>query len=148
MGRNSLHYGNPWDFGGPITFLSEWWVRAHWGRAFEILDFQPHEGGEKPWGQGAVLMRKKPGDISREELERPESDEPREIAALEHQRSQLRDEDFRLRGVMQQVEERSAAEIDTIEDRSAQLAELEGSRSWRMTAPLRAAAHWASRFRR
>ena len=31
VGRNSLHYGNPWDFGGPITFLSEWWVRAPLG---------------------------------------------------------------------------------------------------------------------
>ena len=27
---------NPLDSGGPFVFHSEWWLREHWGRAFEI----------------------------------------------------------------------------------------------------------------
>ena len=37
IGMNVLHHGRSWDQGGPAVFLSEWWVKEHWGRAFEIL---------------------------------------------------------------------------------------------------------------
>ena len=29
------------DCWGPAVFLSEWWLREHWGRAFEILHVEP-----------------------------------------------------------------------------------------------------------
>jgi SAM-dependent methyltransferase len=41
VGMNVLHHNQGWDQGGPVTLMSEWWVRAHWGRAFEILDQLP-----------------------------------------------------------------------------------------------------------
>ncbi|MDX6602252.1 MAG: hypothetical protein QOF13_1454, partial [Solirubrobacterales bacterium] len=44
IGRNSLLHGHPWELGGPVTFNSPWWIRAHWGRAFEILELRPSIG--------------------------------------------------------------------------------------------------------
>ena len=34
---NPLMHGYSWDHGGPIAFNSHWWLRAHWGRAFDIV---------------------------------------------------------------------------------------------------------------
>jgi SAM-dependent methyltransferase len=95
MGMNSLLHGSPWDKGGPITFLSEWWIRAHWGRAFDILTLLPRTGPDP--SQGLVVMRKKPVQLTTEDLERIEPDEPREVLALQHQVEQLREEMIRLR---------------------------------------------------
>jgi hypothetical protein len=111
IGMNSLVHGASWDLGGPITLHSPWWLRAHWGRAFEILDLRPHTGGDRPAGHGLVLMRKKPVQVTAEDLQRLEPGEPREISALQHQVEQLRDETLK----------------------------LQASASWRITAPLRAA---------
>src|SRR3712207_8661275 len=41
IGMTVLGYGHPWEAGGPMVLHSEWWIRAHWGRAFEIDYFQP-----------------------------------------------------------------------------------------------------------
>ena len=133
IGMNPLLYGNSWALGGPIAFNSEWWIRAHWGRAFEILSFSPHEGGDPPHGHGIVLMRKKPVEITVEELKALEAAEPREILALQHNVEQLRDDTLRLR------EAYAAAERRIVDERARVLAEIEASASWRLTAPLRAA---------
>src|SRR5262249_12076302 len=37
IGMNPLLHGFPWDNGGPLAFNSPWWLRAHWGRAFDIV---------------------------------------------------------------------------------------------------------------
>jgi hypothetical protein len=37
IGMNVLRAGQDWDGGCPTAFHSDWWVRAHWGRAFEVL---------------------------------------------------------------------------------------------------------------
>jgi hypothetical protein len=79
----------PWEAGGPRVFLSEWWLRARWGRAFEIERLETREfgGGTGPSGpgtgfdQGFVLLRKRPGVVAPEDLRRPEPDEPREATA-------------------------------------------------------------------
>jgi SAM-dependent methyltransferase len=133
IGMNPLLYGNSWDLGGPIAFNSEWWIRAHWGRAFEIVSFRPHDGGDPPHGHGIVLMRKKPGEITLEELTRLEPDEPREIAAIQHNVEQLRDDTLRLRAAI--------AERDKVtnDERTRIMDEISRSASWRLTAPLRAA---------
>lgn len=133
IGMNPLLYGNSWALGGPIAFNSEWWIRAHWGRAFEIVSFSPHEGGDPPHGHGIVLLRKKPVQITIEELKALEPDEPREILALQHNVEQLRDDTIRLREAHADAERRAAAA------RAQALAEIEASASWRLTAPLRAA---------
>jgi SAM-dependent methyltransferase len=66
---------NPLDDGGPMVLHSPWWIREHWGRAFEILELVPYGFGVDPddgppLGQGTVLMRKRPGELTAADLER------------------------------------------------------------------------------
>jgi SAM-dependent methyltransferase len=115
IGMNVLRAHRGWDEGGPVVLLSPWWIRAHWGRAFEI---ERLDDGASSGSHGLVVARPKPNPPSAAELERVDPDEPREIEALRHNIRQLRRE--------------AAAEIAGIVDR------YESSRSWRLTAPLRA----------
>ena len=98
--------GNPWDEGGPLTFLSPWWIRAHWGRAFDILALYPHTGAlptmpasarAVPQGHGIVLLRKRPGSFTTDDLERFSADEPREGPAMWAALRRLHDECQELR---------------------------------------------------
>jgi SAM-dependent methyltransferase len=107
VGMNSLLHGNPWDNGGPIVLHSPWWLRAHWGRAFEILDLRPYTGPPSA-GHGLVLMRKRPGTFTVEELQALEPDEPREIVALQHHIKQLRTETGYLRAALSLASDRES----------------------------------------
>ena len=42
-----------WEHGGPMVLMSDWWVDAHWGRAFEPLRREPVHG--QTW---ALLRRR------------------------------------------------------------------------------------------
>jgi SAM-dependent methyltransferase len=114
VGRNVLRHNQDWDSGGPMVLMSDWWVRAHWGRAFDILGVAPQVHGQT-W----VLMRKRDVEMTPEELERP-ADDPREFTALRHN----------LRQVQRELELAEAAVRS----------EYEESSSWRMTRPLREGA--------
>lgn len=95
IGMNVVQYGRSWDEGGPAVFLSRWWIEEHWGRAFEILTLREDGFAAIPpdWrGQGVVLARKRPIEISVEELERIDPGDPREVEALRHNIRQLHDE--------------------------------------------------------
>jgi SAM-dependent methyltransferase len=101
--------GEPWDedatgllveyFGasfedgglGPAVYVSEWWLRAHWGRALEIVRYEPagfaltagREGGQ------AWVVARRSGDEPRlepEQLLDPSDDERELPAALRAQR--------------------------------------------------------------
>lgn len=114
VGMNVLRRDQGWDDGGPMVLMSDWWVREHWGRAFEIVDqaAQMH-------GQSWVLLRRRELEITVAELERPGAD-PREYAALRHN--------------VRQVEadrERSMDELRAYYERSL---------SWRITRPFRQAS--------
>ncbi|HSS32007.1 MAG TPA: methyltransferase domain-containing protein [Solirubrobacterales bacterium] len=135
IGMNTLMHGNPWDHGGPIAFNSPWWIHAHWGRAFEILDLRPQIGDGRAPNHGCVLMRKKPGVLSEEDLTRLEPDEPREILALQHQIEQQREETLEIRRLLAEAQAQSH---DQLVAQAQRLAEMESSSSWRLTAPLRA----------
>jgi SAM-dependent methyltransferase len=138
-GMNPLLHGFPWELGGPIAFNSEWWIRAHWGRAFEIVGLTPHGGGDPPHGHGMALLRKKPVAITVEELTRLEPDEPREIAALQHNVEQLRDDTLRLREENARLRDHLGASEAATGEHQRVREEMEASSSWRLTAPLRAA---------
>ncbi|MGH2966570.1 MAG: class I SAM-dependent methyltransferase [Solirubrobacterales bacterium] len=81
VGMNVLRSGNPWDRGGPTVLMSDWWVRDHWGRAFEVLQTKPDH---QTW----VLLRKRDVELTADDLERP-GDDPREWAALRHNLRQV-----------------------------------------------------------
>ena len=136
IGMNTMQHGNPWDCGGPLAFNSQWWIRSHWGRAFEILELRPQIGDGTVPSHGLALMRKKPVDLTEEDLTRLEPDEPREILALRHQVEQHRDETLRIRGLLLDAQRQFGAELARQE---ALVASMQASASWRLTAPLRAA---------
>lgn len=93
IGMNCLRVSQSWDIGGPTVFHSEWWLRAHWGRAFEILQLDDENAG----GHGFVLLRKRDVQITGADLTEFEATEQREIAALQHNLEQLHSEERRLR---------------------------------------------------
>jgi SAM-dependent methyltransferase len=126
IGMNVLAYGASWDVGGPMILHSPWWVREHWGRAFEILELRPR----MDWGEGMVLMRRRDVEVTPEELARIDPGEERELRALRHNLQQVQREGLLVR---------QAAEAE----REA----MEQSLSWRVTRPLRAAANVLRRRR-
>jgi SAM-dependent methyltransferase len=111
VGMNVLRHDQGWEHGGPMVLMSDWWVREHWGRAFEIVAVTP-----QVHGQSWALMRRREVSLTVADLERP-ADDPREVAALRHNVQQLQRE-LELRG-------------DEVRR------EYEDSRSWRLTRPLR-----------
>ena len=54
VGMNILRPDREWELGGPMVLMSDWWVRAHWGRAFEFVDVVPEIHGQT-W----ILLRKR-----------------------------------------------------------------------------------------
>ncbi len=99
-----------------MVLMSDWWVRAHWRRAFEILE-------TRLWirNQTWALLRKRDVELTVADLERPE-DDPREYAALRHS----------LRQVQRELELAQRA-------RGAEQVDYADTLSWRITRPLRAA---------
>jgi hypothetical protein len=105
-----------------VVFHSEWWLREHWGRAFDIVELRPWAFTDEglldvPLGHGTVAMRKRDVALCIEDLERP-SDDRREWRAL-------------------------AANLDVVHGREAawrgralaaerELAGIKDSRSWRL----------------
>ncbi len=113
IGMTVLRPDQGWDVGGPMVLMSDWWVRAHWGRAFEVLSSAPVHG--QTW----VMLRKRDVPITVAQLAQP-ADDPREHDALRYSVE-----------LVQRDRARSLAE---------QRAYYEASRSWRVTRPLRLAA--------
>jgi SAM-dependent methyltransferase len=114
VGMNVLRHHGSWDAGGPMVLMSDWWVREHWGRAFEIVEVEPNIHNQS-W----ALLRRRDVELTAEDLARP-GDDPREFAALRHN--------------LRQVQREAARPVDDVRR------EYEHSLSWRVTRPLRAAA--------
>jgi SAM-dependent methyltransferase len=165
-GRESFEQlaGRPWDeslvgmtvlspLDGPgrrLVFHSEWWIRAHWGRAFEVVSIEESDGR-------TAVLRKRPGDVTADDLERPDPGDQREQAAARANSSFLADQiDRATRHHQSELEEqredmnrelmrRSFAAADAEWSRRGPgspatlvAAEYEATTSWRLTKPLRA----------
>jgi SAM-dependent methyltransferase len=75
----SVHgFGRPWSAGGPMILHSEWWLRAHYGRAFDVLAFVPRGIGSM---DGLIMRRPDRPAPSEADLEAPEPGEERELRA-------------------------------------------------------------------
>jgi len=148
------------DGGDTVVFHSEWWLRAHWGRAFEIVAFD---------GRGArrrVSLRKREGAPGASELTRAESGDERELIAATANAALLREqlagsetrhrrelvaqrEDFH-RELMRKAFKRAHLNWiwESPEAPAMQVtAEYEATLSWRITRPLRAAGRLLRRRR-
>jgi SAM-dependent methyltransferase len=117
IGRNVVKYNENWDTGGPAVLMSDWWVRAHWGRAFEILEIAP-QIQEMSW----ALLRRRDVTLTTEGLEKP-ADDPREYRALRHNLRHVEGELLKIARREQEVRR-----------------QYEDSLSWKVTRPLRAGA--------
>ncbi|HWC25793.1 MAG TPA: class I SAM-dependent methyltransferase [Solirubrobacteraceae bacterium] len=96
VGMLVLDHGQDWELGGPTVFHSPWWLREHWGRAFEIVELRE---GVAPREHGLVLLRRRSDVIVTPQLlERIDAArEPREIDALRRQVKLLQREASALR---------------------------------------------------
>jgi SAM-dependent methyltransferase len=68
---------------GPRLLHSPWWLRSHWGRAFEIVSLSPV--GFAGTYHGFVLGRKKDVALTRNDLELHEPGDAREVEAQRRQ---------------------------------------------------------------
>jgi SAM-dependent methyltransferase len=135
IGFNALHHTRGWDDGGPAVLMSDWWVREHWGRAFEIVDIVP-QFQNYSW----AVMRKRDVELSTEEVERP-SDDPREYAAVRHHVVQLQREIAKTKNELAEAEQVLIRNYEArIAELRRRLGEYENSSSWRLTKPIRQAA--------
>ena len=141
IGRNTLHHSRPWDLGGPAVLMSDWWVREHWGRAFEILDIAP-QIHNMSW----AVMRKRAVDLTEDDLDRPGED-PREHLAVTHNLLQVRqaaEQALSDQAVRMKAEQAAALEEQRLvyerlrAEHEGLLRQVDESASWKLTAPLRA----------
>lgn len=140
IGMNVLGYGRPWIAGGPMVLHSEWWVRAHWGRAFDVLAYT--EGGIA--GQDAVTLRRPDtAPPTAADLLEPEPDEPRELHAARHCIVQLHREHATLNAAHDayasayQAESEKTAELQRLLDANR----ASTSRGASLTSRLKARVH-------
>jgi SAM-dependent methyltransferase len=153
VGMHVIKKWSPWESGGPIVFHSEWWIREHWGRAFEVLFLERTDPANAAEGQGAALLRRRSAPVDVRHLEQA-GDDPRELEAAGRNIEQLHQEAAALfaqlssgadsyvalaatTNDLESERERLTAQVDELQ---AQLARISTSRSWRLTAPLRAVA--------
>jgi SAM-dependent methyltransferase len=161
VGMNVLYEWQGWDLGGPFVFHSDWWLREHWGRAFEFVAVDERPAVEGELGRHSwLLLRRRQVEVTPEALEAPSSD-PRELASIRHNVAQLsaaagrfederREQRTRIRSLeARNVElESRVAELDAELARHRSLvADYESSLSWRITRPLRAARRLTGRRR-
>jgi SAM-dependent methyltransferase len=106
------------DTSGPIVLHSPWWLQTHWGRAFEILSIQSDGFLVPGKGHGVVLARKRDVDLSPDDLEWPDPNDRRELAAqrtqimlLERNAARLRDQMKRERALLRSRPKRVKARL-------------------------------------
>jgi SAM-dependent methyltransferase len=75
-----------WEGPEAEVFHSEWWLREHWGRAFDVLDVSPpprESDGTPRVTHSYIALRRREVELGRADLERIDPDERREVAGLQ-----------------------------------------------------------------
>jgi SAM-dependent methyltransferase len=130
IGMNVFRHTHPWHDGGPLVLISDWWLREHWGRAFEVVDIAPRIHNSS-W----ALLRKRDVALTVDDVARP-GDDPREYRAVRHNlvhaQREIEDAESRL----------AEARREAAEELAALSSSYEQSRSWRLTRPIRELAHF------
>ena len=81
-----------WDVDTPKVFIAEWWLREHWGRAFDVLEVVPRDAGPSDGldsGKSLVVLRRREVELTSSDLEAVLATEPREAPALVETVAQL-----------------------------------------------------------
>jgi SAM-dependent methyltransferase len=135
IGMNVLRHRHPASDGAPLVLISDWWLREHWGRAFEVVSIAP-----QIHNQSWAVLRKRDVELTVSELERPGPD-PREYAAVRHNliQSQREIESHQRQHAEQLAAERERASREQAAALEQQRRVYEESISWRLTQPLRSA---------
>jgi SAM-dependent methyltransferase len=143
VGMNVLRHNHPASDGAPLTLISDWWLREHWGRAFDVLHIEPNVHNQS-W----AVLAKRDVEISAAEIERP-GDDPREYVALQHNIHQAqREVESIQRSARESLDaERRRGEQERLAAVAAERAVYEDSLSWRLTQPLRIGARLARDYR-
>jgi SAM-dependent methyltransferase len=84
-----------WTAEDAWVFHSEWWLREHWGRLFDITAIArpPRDAAGRPQvTHSYVALTRRDVALTRDELERCRPSEPRELAALQTEVRLLRQE--------------------------------------------------------
>jgi SAM-dependent methyltransferase len=135
------HYGTSFeDSWGPAVYVSEWWVREHWGRAMTIERFEPTGFGlsdNSNTGQAWLIARKPSAaqPLTSLDLETPSSD-PREATAALRGQQLAYEELEHITGYTRSLQIQVA-------DLNRRLSTVENSKSWNLTRPLRSIAQRA-----
>jgi SAM-dependent methyltransferase len=149
IGMNVLRRGQSWDLGGPMVLHSPWWIREHWGRAFDVLEIR--EDGfavDPPIGQGEAVLRSNGAPVSTEDLEWVDPRDPRELRALQHNLRTTADEVLELRRTVEWLEGELARRTEAHEGLERAHRAVIESPSWRVTHPMRVAKHRVLGLRR
>lgn len=144
----------------PVVFHSDWWLQAHWGRAFARIELSEHEGRRH------VLLREPLDALTPEQLERAAEGDERELASARANASYLRSQldllEKRHRHQLAEQREEMGRELMRRSFADADLewvrrgpgspatlaaAEYEATTSWRITRPLRALGAMVRRLR-
>jgi len=83
VGMAVLHH---WEGPDAWVFHSEWWLRAHWGRAFDVLEVKrpPRAPDGSPQiTHSYIALRRRDVQITKTDLECIDAHEPRELADLQ-----------------------------------------------------------------
>jgi SAM-dependent methyltransferase len=150
VGMNVLRHNHPASDGAPLVLISDWWLREHWGRAFDVRQIEPNIHNQS-W----AVLAKRDVAVTIEDLSRPGED-PREYVALRHNLEQAQGEVEQAQGEVERAQSDAREAVDAerrqAEQRTAAaLAEQQGvyeqSLSWRMTRPLRSGAKLVRDYR-
>jgi SAM-dependent methyltransferase len=142
-GMNVLRHNHPASDGAPLVMISDWWLREHWGRAFDVIQIEPNIHNQS-W----AVLRKRDVEMSVAALERPGED-AREYLALRHNllQAQRELEALALRGREQLQAQRADSQHALASAQAAARQEYEQSLSWRLTRPLRLARRAVRAYR-